>query len=355
MPNPEFWLARPTHYWQMPSEPIDGTFAFARRYEDAGFDGLLFFDTQNLAPEALVSLAAAAKETTRLGLGTGVTNPMTRHAAVAASAFSTLQVVSNGRAYLGIGRGDSALAHLGYAPTPAGAFEQYLSDLQSYLRGEAVDFPPDADVDKLHLADTPDTSRIQWLRDFPKVPVGVAATGPRVIAIAARLADRIDLMLGASAKRVAWGMELAREARRSAGMEGDLPVAAYVNLVVHDDGELARKLAAPAITSQARFAAMHGKVIGPVSDEAREILAKVHASYNMKQHGAHGADFITSDFAHEFGIYGPPSYCIDRLAQLAELGVDRFILAGGPDLAMPRPEVAALAKRFVAEVLPAFR
>ncbi len=146
MSNIEFWLARPTHYWQRSSDPIDATFSFARRYEDAGFDGMLFFDTQKLAPEALVSLTAAAKETARLGLGTGVTNPMTRHAAVAASAVSTLQVVSNGRAYLGIGRGDSALAHLGYGPTSAGAFEDYLSDLMSYLRGEAVDFPADADV-----------------------------------------------------------------------------------------------------------------------------------------------------------------------------------------------------------------
>ena len=302
-----------------------------------------------------MSLAAAAKETTRLGLGTGVTNPMTRHAAVMASAFSTLQVVSNGRAYLGIGRGDSVLAHLGYAPTPAGAFEDYLADLMSYLRGEAVEFPPDADVDRLHLADTPEASRIQWLQDFPRVPVGVAATGPRVISIAARRADRVDLMLGASAERVRWGMELARQARREAGLEGDIPFSAYVNMVVHDDGELAWKMASPAITSQARFAAMHGKPIGPVSDEARNILANIHASYNMKQHGAHGSDVITSDFAHECGIYGPPSYCVDRLSQLADLGVDRFILAGGPDLAMPRPEIVGFAERFVAEVLPEFR
>ena len=70
MANVEFWLARPTHYWGQPSVPMDGTFSFARRYEDAGFDGMLFFDTQNLAPEALVSLAAAAKETTSLKLGT---------------------------------------------------------------------------------------------------------------------------------------------------------------------------------------------------------------------------------------------------------------------------------------------
>ena len=129
MADREFWLARPTNYWQQPSAPIGGTFSFARRYEDTGFEGLLFFDTQNLAPDALVSLTAAAKETTTLGLGAGATNPMT-DAAVTASAFSTLQIVSNGRAHLGVDRGGSALAHLGYAPN--------------------------ADEDKLHLADTPE-------------------------------------------------------------------------------------------------------------------------------------------------------------------------------------------------------
>ena len=101
MSNVEFWFARPTHYWQIDSN-IDGSFAFARIYEDVGFDGMLFFDTQNLSPEVYVSLTAAAKETTTLGLGTGVTNPMTRHAAVSAATMSTLQEVSNGRAYLGI-------------------------------------------------------------------------------------------------------------------------------------------------------------------------------------------------------------------------------------------------------------
>ena len=128
-------------------------------------------------------------------------------------------------------------------------------------------------------------------------------------------------------------------------------VAGYV----HDDGELAWKMASPAIASQARFMAMHGKAIDPVSDETREILQKIHASCNMNKHGQHGNDFITSDFAHEFGIYGPPSYCVDRISELAAPGVDRFILAGGPDLAMPQAEIAALARRFMAEVLPKFK
>ncbi len=351
MSNVEFWFARPTHYWQIDSK-IDGSFAFARIYEDVGFDGMLFFDTQNLSPEVYVSLTAAAKETTTLGLGTGVTNPMTRHAAVSAATMSTLQEVSNGRAYLGIGRGDSSLAHLGYAPISIGKFEEYLASLQAYLRGEEVAFPNDADVDDLHLGDQPDASRIQWLQDAPKVPVGVAATGPRVISISARHADRIDFMLGASVERIKWGMDIAKDARMSAGIEGGQPVSAYVNMVVHDDSELAWQMAAVAINSQARFMAMHGKINGPVSDGAREILNNIHASYNMKQHGAHGNDLITSEFAHEFGIYGPPSYCVDRLNELVELGIDRFILAGGPDLAMLDPEIAGMAQRFVTDVLP---
>ena len=99
----------------------------------------------------------------------------------------------------------------------------------------------------------------------------LAASGSRVISIAARHADRIDLMLGASAKRIQWGMEVAREARRKEGVAGDVPLSAYVNLIVHDDGELAWKMAGPAITSQGRFAAMHSKVVGPVSDESRQI------------------------------------------------------------------------------------
>jgi 5,10-methylenetetrahydromethanopterin reductase len=354
MNRPEFWYARPTHYWHQTGR-IDPTFSFARVYEESGFDGLLFFDTQNLAPECYVSLAAAASQTKYIQLGTGVTNPMTRHAAVTASAMASLQVVSEGRAYLGIGRGDSSLAHLGYSPSSVDTFEEYLQKLQLYLKGREVEFDKDSNVDLLNLGDQPESSRIQWLSDSPKVPVGVAATGPKVISVAAQHADRIDLMLGASAKRVKWGVGLSMDARKHHGTEQHGAISAYVNIVVHDDGEAAWKMALPSIASQARFAAMHGKPIGPVSEETRQILSKIHASYNMKKHGQEGNGFITSAFAHEFGIYGPPSYCVDRLTELTELGIDRFIVIGSPDLAAPEEPVAKMAERFTTEVLPRLR
>ena len=105
-----------------------------------------------------------------LGLATGVTNSVTRHASVTACSIASVQRISNGRAYLGIGRGDSALAHLGRGPARLASFERYLRHLRVYLRGEAVPFdeidiptsiaPP---MSELELADAPPASQIGWL------------------------------------------------------------------------------------------------------------------------------------------------------------------------------------------------
>ena len=94
---------------------IDGV-QMAVQAEMLGYDGIVWVDSQNLAPDCYISMALAAHATSRIQLGTGVTNSYTRHAAVTASCIATIQAESQGRAHMGIGRGDSALAHLGLAP-----------------------------------------------------------------------------------------------------------------------------------------------------------------------------------------------------------------------------------------------
>ena len=120
----------------------------AQRLEDAGWDGWALVDSQNLAPDPYVHLGLAASATSTLKLATGVTNPLTRHPAAAATAMATVQAESGGRAVLGIGRGDSSLAHLGLAPASLQTFERYLERLQGYLRGEDVAFDVSADGGK---------------------------------------------------------------------------------------------------------------------------------------------------------------------------------------------------------------
>src|ERR1051325_10090329 len=94
----------------------------ARRAEEDGWDGLGLVDSQNLAGDPYAGLTLAATVTTTLKLATAVTNPMTRRPAVTAAAIAGVQAESDGRAVLGIGRGDSALAHIGLAPAPVGLF-----------------------------------------------------------------------------------------------------------------------------------------------------------------------------------------------------------------------------------------
>ena len=112
----------------------------AERAEAAGWAGMLVVDSQNLAGDPYIDLTLAATATERLKLGTGVTNPATRPPAATAAAAASLQVVSRGRMVLGIGRSDSALAHLGSAPVPAAMLERDLRVLRAFLRNEEVPF-----------------------------------------------------------------------------------------------------------------------------------------------------------------------------------------------------------------------
>ncbi len=57
--------------------------------ERDGLDGITIVDSQNLSGDPYIALAIAAHETSRIQLCTGVTNHVTRHVAVAATATST--------------------------------------------------------------------------------------------------------------------------------------------------------------------------------------------------------------------------------------------------------------------------
>ena len=352
----EFWTMGAGRPGGPDSEVFDGV-RQAVRAEEVGYAGIVYVDSQNGVGDCYIAMALAAHATSTIKLGTGVTNSFTRHPAVTASAIATVQVESGGRAYLGIGRGDSALAHLGRAPHSVTAFEDYLVRLQGYLRGEEVPFEGGGAIASLGLADYSGSSRIIWIaNDQPKVPVDVAATGPRVIAAADRHADRVSLNVGADVERIRWGVEVARSARVEAGLSPEIPFSAYVSLVVHDDPEEAMRIGAGQVSLFARFSAMYGTVVGPTSAGQREVLQGIHAAYDMQRHGRGSGpqeEAVTAEFARDFGIFGPPSYCADRLSELIDLGVDRFVFRGSP-LDPDNPDSRA-AERFVQEVVPLLR
>ncbi|MCS5666717.1 MAG: hypothetical protein NZ876_04935, partial [Dehalococcoidia bacterium] len=106
----------------------------------------------------------------------------------------------------------------------------------------------------------------------------------------------------------------------------------------------------------ARFSAMYGRVVGPASAEQQQVLEEIHRSYDMQQHGR-GAGTqeaaVTGEFARNFGIFGSPSYCVDRLSALIEAGGDRVILRGSP--LDPDDPDSHTSERFIQEVASALK
>jgi 5,10-methylenetetrahydromethanopterin reductase len=317
----------------------------ATRAEALGWDGLTFTDSQHLAGDPYSALCLAAAATRKLGLGTGVTHPGTRHPAVTASAIATVQVESGGRAVLGIGRGDSALAYLGRRPVSVAAFEAYLARVQAYLRGEEVE-------------ENGFRAGLRWLGDRPKVPVDVAATGPRVIAVAARLAERVTFAVGASVERLAAAIELARRARQRAGLDPDaLDFGAYLNVVPHPDRSVARELARGGVATFAHFSSMLGARTRDLPREQRAAIEQVGRDYDLAKHGDRAgrhARNLSDAFIDDFGIVGPSEECAMRLRELAALGLRRIVVNGGSRGADPALMLEA-SQRFAEEVMPLVR
>lgn len=287
----------------------------ARDLEEAGWDGLLLADSQNLTPDVFVALTVAAGATTRMELGTAVANAVTRHPAVLASAAATLQSVSHGRALLGLGRGDSALLQVGLEPQEPAAFERDADRVRRYLHGETVDehgYP----------------SRIAWLAATPgpSVPVQWFVSGPRLTRAAARLADRITLVVGARPDRLAARLEAVRAARETDGRD-PVEVGAYVIVAVHDDLARARDLVRGNVAIFAHFqrhdrdlTAGDGAVVAEVTHRWQEATHGVAASAQ--------AEALTDEFIDHFAVLGDAATVTARLRELLQMGLEHLVLIG---------------------------
>ncbi len=341
----------------------------AARAEEQGWDGFGTPYAPTMAPDPYVSLATAAAETSTLQLATWVATPASHTPAAAAGSARTLQAVSGGRAVLGLGRGDSAMAYLGMAPAPVKFFEAYVSRLRNYLQDEPQPFDLDLDggghfppVDRLGLAQTATEAKFGlFMQGTPSVPLDLVGTGPRVLGIAARHADRVTTAVGANPERVAWALGVVRAAREAAGVTRPLSLGAWVPVAVTDDREAGRRMLSGVATSMARFTAMYGKVVAPVSDEDREVYERIHDAYELHGHfreGSPQSKVVPGEFIDRFTIIGPPKDCIERLRALIDLGIERFVIAGPAQgaLASSAPELSERAVRlFEEEVMPALR
>lgn len=334
-------------------EPSAGyTARLAVEIEAMGFDALLCPDTQCLSPEPYGQLSLAAARTTRLFLGTGVTNPVTRDSSVTAGALATLQVESGGRARCGIGRGDSSAAHIGQRNATTAQLRTYVEQVRGYLRGETVMRGETA-------------SRMRWLGpgELPTVPLDIACTGPATIRMAADVADRITFAVGSAPERIEWALNTLHARLKETGRDrATLSVGAYVNLVCDPDEKRAINLGRMISGMVAHFAGMKDSPVEHLPPQLKDLAIRMKSGYDMARHAQNEGEhlqMVDDQFVDWFSICGPPAKCLDRLQALIGLGLDHVNLLGGSPVPTPhgaRQEAMIGQTRLFAEkVMPRLR
>jgi 5,10-methylenetetrahydromethanopterin reductase len=243
-------------------------------------------------------------------------------------------------------------------------FDEYLRQLQGYLRREIVEI--DEVWSTLARQDDLDPSLA-----VAKPPVDVAATGPKTLELAARRADGVGFSVGAGLDRLRNSIELAHEACRAAGRDGDeLELGCFVQVAVVDSDDVsAREAIRGLVVTHARFSGFEAKASADVgeSDHAsyRTAVETMETVYRDPRGGvalvAGGRpgeiDFYpreagADELIDQFAIAGPADYCAERLSQIAGLGIRRIYIgtrAVGVDLAERN------AERIGREVLPLVR
>jgi len=205
----------------------------AQRAEELGFTHAWFYDTQMLSADCFVAMGAAAVNTRRIRLGTGVLVPSNRIAPVTANALATLNQLAPGRIDFGVGTGFTARRAMGFGAIKVKDMETYIAQVYGLLRRETVDFEMEGQKRKIRFLNP----ELPLFNTQDPIALHLSAFGPRTRALTAKLkAGWIDFV--GKVENGIKEVEAMREAWGKAGHAmADLQATAFALGCVLQDGE----------------------------------------------------------------------------------------------------------------------
>lgn len=331
--------------------PASRVIDFARQAENLGFSHVWTFDSHLLWQEPYVVYSQILAATRKVMVGPMVTNPATRDWTVTASLFATLNDMFGNRTICGIGRGDSAVRVINGKPVTLAVLREAIGVIRALANGETVDYKGT-------------TMRLPW-GSASRLPIWVAAYGPRALALTGEVGDGFILQL-ADPDITAWSIAAVRQAAADAGRDPasiSICVAAPAYVTDGSDAALAhardqcRWFGGMVGNHVADIVARYGSDGAAVPPALSEYIAG-RQGYDYNSHGQAGnthTDFVPDPVIDRFCLIGPVQAHVSRLQELASLGVDQFALylqhdakaatlAAYGDLVMPAVNVRGPAR-----------
>lgn len=290
--------------------------------EEVGFDWFGVGDSQSVFRELYATLAVCATATSRIKLGPTVTNPVTRHPAVSAAAMATIEDLAAGRTVFGIGSGDSAVLNLGERPARLAEMREYIESMRALLTGGAARYRGK-------------TLNLSW--PGHRIPLYLAAEGPKTLQLAGEVADGVIVNVGLHAPLVREAVAHVHAGARRAGRDpAEVELWALARVNVCDDvawgiDEIKMELASSA-HHVFRFT-LEGK---HVPSEMVAAIARVQREYQPAAHeelaGPNAAlveePALLAFLADRFAIVGPPAVCAERVRTIVGAGIPNILFTG---------------------------
>jgi probable F420-dependent oxidoreductase len=312
----------------------------AQLSESLGFGYVWTFDSPVLWQEPFVIYSQILATTRSVMVGPMVTNPSSRHWAVTASLFATLNEMYGNRTVCGIGRGDSAVRVIGGAPANLATLGQAMTAIKDLAEGRPAQVG-DASV------------TIPWVHNG-RLEMLMAAYGPRALELAGRAADGVILQL-ADPFIVGWAIDQARAAAAAAGRDPAalkvcVAAPAYVGDDVAHQRDQLRWFGGMVGNHVADIVERYGADAGAVPAALTSYIAG-RKGYDYRHHGKAGnpsTDFVPDEVVDRFCVLGPLAAHRARMEELAALGVDQFAIY------LMHDDKERTLRAYSTELLPAF-
>lgn len=310
--------------------------------ERLGFDEVWVPDSQLLWRDVFCTLTAAAIATERITLGSAVTNVVTRHPSVIASATRTVAELAPGRLKLGLGVGNSSLAPIGLRPSTQAEMRSAVAMVRALLHGEEWQFG----------------SLSARLRDpTPNVPLHLAATGPKNLALAGEIADGVIMLSGIAPAALTRATGLIAEGVAASGREPgsvELTVSAFCHVtddVERDAQRLKPICAGIAQNGGSAFLRSVGIDVDVPEHVDGVYPDLVHAEdwpTAVRISGRWISDASALRFAETFCLFGSPDHIAECLLRAREAGATGVFLQHVGSYDAPAEMMRAVAR----DVLP---
>jgi 5,10-methylenetetrahydromethanopterin reductase len=288
--------------------------------ERASVDSVWVAEGQ-LGRDAFICLAAIACSTESVALGTGIVNPYARHPAQLAASFATLDELSGGRVVCGVGIGArDQLARLGYdVARPLRAARETLEMLRDLIVRRTVTYHGEKfRADSVRLGFRPARERI---------PLYLAAAGPKMCALAGELADGIYLPYG-TPEFLRGAIENSSERRPP---QKHFDVACQALLSVDDDPEVAKARVRPGIGFILTEPNAEGVLRANGLDPAK--AQRIRDALSTRGVRAMAAE-VDDEILQHLTITGDRAGCLAKLRAVTDAGVTHVtvsLLDANPD------------------------